>query len=45
MNSTFLWADPVTGAACVALTDRDFASGAVEAWPRFTDAVLDELRR
>ncbi|MQA16223.1 MAG: serine hydrolase [Pseudonocardiaceae bacterium] len=44
-SGTFLWVDPAAGAACVALTDRDFGEWAVEAWPRFTDAVLDELRR
>ncbi|MER8003564.1 serine hydrolase domain-containing protein [Streptomyces sp. NPDC095613] len=43
-SGTFLWVDPDAGAACVALTDRDFGSWAVEAWPPFTDAVLAELR-
>jgi CubicO group peptidase (beta-lactamase class C family) len=41
---TFLWVDPDAGAACVALTNRDFGPWAVEAWPAFTDAVLAELR-
>ncbi|WP_431781668.1 serine hydrolase domain-containing protein [Streptomyces chumphonensis] len=40
---TFLWVDPVAGAACVALADRQFGEWAVEAWPPFTDAVLAEL--
>ncbi len=43
-SGTFLWVDPGAGAACVALTDRDFGPWAVEAWPPFTDAVLAELR-
>lgn len=43
-SGTFLWVDPVIGAACVALTDRDFGEWAIEAWPAFTDAVLAELR-
>jgi CubicO group peptidase (beta-lactamase class C family) len=40
---TFLWVDPVAGAACVALTDRPFGTWAAELWPPFTDAVLREL--
>ncbi|OEV12150.1 serine hydrolase domain-containing protein [Streptomyces nanshensis] len=43
-SGTFLWVDPEVGAACVALTDRDFGQWAVDAWPPFTDAVLAELR-
>ncbi|WP_156722546.1 serine hydrolase domain-containing protein [Streptomyces apocyni] len=42
-SGTFLWVDPAAGAACVALTDRDFGPWAAEAWPPFTDAVLAEL--
>jgi CubicO group peptidase (beta-lactamase class C family) len=42
-SGTFLWVDPVAGAACVALTDRDFDTWAAEVWPPFTDAVLAEL--
>ncbi|HEX2153776.1 MAG TPA: serine hydrolase domain-containing protein [Acidimicrobiia bacterium] len=38
---TFLWIDPVAGLAAVALTDRDFDKWAMEAWPIFSDAVLD----
>ncbi|MEU9139633.1 serine hydrolase domain-containing protein [Streptomyces sp. NPDC048404] len=40
---TFLWVDPAVGAACVALTDRNFGPWAVEAWTPFTDAVLAGL--
>lgn len=40
---TFLWVDPVAGAACVALADRPFGDWAIECWPPFTDAVLSEL--
>ncbi|MDT0377339.1 serine hydrolase domain-containing protein [Streptomyces sp. DSM 42041] len=42
-SGTFLWVDPEAGAACVALTDRDFGPWAVEVWPVFTDAVLAAL--
>ena len=37
---TFVWVDPVADVALVALTDRDFGPWALEAWPRFADAVL-----
>ncbi|MFI6081128.1 serine hydrolase domain-containing protein [Streptomyces sp. NPDC051217] len=43
-SGTFLWVDPDAGAACVALTDRDFGPWAIDAWPPFTDAALAELR-
>lgn len=42
-SGTFLWVDPEAGVACAALTDREFGEWAKEAWPRFSDAVLDEL--
>lgn len=41
---TFLWVDPDAELACVALADRAFGPWAVEAWPPFTDAVLEEFR-
>jgi CubicO group peptidase (beta-lactamase class C family) len=37
---TFLWVDPAAGLACGVLTDREFGDWAIEAWPRFGDAVL-----
>ena len=43
-SGTFLWVDPVAGAACAALTDRDFGAWALPLWPALTDAVLTELR-
>jgi CubicO group peptidase (beta-lactamase class C family) len=43
-SGTFLWVDPDAGAACIALTDRDFGPWAIEAWPPFTDRVLVSLR-
>ncbi len=43
-SGTFLWVDPAAGAACVALTDRDFGEWALPLWPALTDAVLTELR-
>jgi CubicO group peptidase (beta-lactamase class C family) len=42
-SGTFLWVDPRAGAACVALTDRDFGEWAIPLWPALTDAVLAEL--
>jgi CubicO group peptidase (beta-lactamase class C family) len=42
-SGTFLWVDPVTGAACIALTDRDFGQWSRDAWPSFSDTVLAEL--
>jgi CubicO group peptidase (beta-lactamase class C family) len=42
-SGTFLWVDPVAGAACIALTDRDFGPWARDAWPLFSDGVLAEL--
>jgi CubicO group peptidase (beta-lactamase class C family) len=42
-SGTFLWVDPDAGVACAALTDCEFGDWALEAWPRLSDAVLDEL--
>ena len=42
-SGTFLWVDPEAGLACGALTDREFADWAKEAWPVLGDAVLAEL--
>jgi CubicO group peptidase (beta-lactamase class C family) len=42
-SGTFLWVDPEADLACVALSDREFDDWALEAWPRLSDAVLDEL--
>lgn len=39
----FLWVDGVAGLACAVVTDLEFGPWAVESWPAFTDAVLDEL--
>lgn len=42
-SGTFLWLDPDRRLALAALTDLDFGDWALEAWPRLSDAVLDEL--
>ena len=42
-SGTFLWVDPDARVVCAALTTREFDEWAKEAWPRFADAVLDEL--
>jgi CubicO group peptidase (beta-lactamase class C family) len=43
---TFLWVDPDpdAGLALGCLTDREFDHWALEAWPAFSDAVLQEAR-
>ena len=43
-SSSFLWVDPSVGLACACLSDTDFADWAKEAWPRLSDAVLEEQR-
>jgi len=40
---TFLWVDPDAGVALGVLTDREFDTWAIGAWPRFSDAVLGEV--
>lgn len=42
-SGTFLWVDPHARVVCAVLTDREFDEWAKEAWPRLSDAVLDEL--
>jgi CubicO group peptidase (beta-lactamase class C family) len=42
-SGTFLWVDPDRGVACSALTTRPFGDWAKTAWPRLSDAVLEEL--
>ncbi len=42
-TGTFLWVDPQARVVCAALTTRNFGEWAKQAWPRFSDAVLDEL--
>jgi CubicO group peptidase (beta-lactamase class C family) len=43
-SGSFLWVDPVVGAACASLNDLEFGDWAKDAWPRLSDAVLAELR-
>lgn len=38
---TFIWVDPAIDRALVCLTDREFGSWALAAWPRLSDAVID----
>lgn len=40
-SGTFLWVDPSVRVAAVAVTDREFGPWALEAWPRFSDAILE----
>lgn len=41
---TFMWVDRPSGVGVVALTDRNFGQWAIDAWPPFSDSVLQELR-
>ena len=38
-----LWVDPAAGLACAFLCDRDFGPWAVQRWPDFSDAILEEF--
>jgi CubicO group peptidase (beta-lactamase class C family) len=42
-SGTFLWVDPERNLACAALTTREFGEWAKQAWPRLSDAVIEEL--
>lgn len=42
-SGTFLWVDPDRNVACACLTTREFGEWAKEAWPRLSDAVVEEL--
>jgi CubicO group peptidase (beta-lactamase class C family) len=41
-SGAFLWVDPEARIACACLTDREFDKWALDAWPRLSDAVLEE---
>lgn len=40
-SGSFLWVDPDAKLAAVAIADREFGPWALEAWPTFSDAVLE----
>jgi CubicO group peptidase (beta-lactamase class C family) len=42
-SGTFLWVDPEVSGALGVLTDLEFGDWAKEAWPRLSDAVVEEL--
>ncbi|MQY20558.1 serine hydrolase domain-containing protein [Nocardia macrotermitis] len=42
-SGTFLWVDPKSGVACVALSDENFGDWARAAWPPLSDSVLTEF--
>ena len=42
-SGTFLWVDPDSDVALGCLTDLDFGDWAKEAWPRLSDAVVEEI--
>jgi CubicO group peptidase (beta-lactamase class C family) len=44
-SGTFLWVDPEAGVALGVLTNLDFGDWSKEAWPRLSDAVLEELQQ
>ncbi|NNK92109.1 MAG: beta-lactamase family protein [Acidimicrobiia bacterium] len=41
---TYLWVDPDAGLACVALTDREFDTWALDVWPATNDHVIERYR-
>jgi len=41
-SGSFLWVDPAVGLACAVLSGRAFDRWAADAWPVFSDAVLEE---
>ena len=41
-SGTFLWVDPEQQLALACLTDLEFGAWAMDAWPRLSDAVLEE---
>jgi CubicO group peptidase (beta-lactamase class C family) len=43
-SGTFLWVNPDADVALGVLTDREFGNWAKAAWPKLSDAVLDEER-
>jgi CubicO group peptidase (beta-lactamase class C family) len=43
-SGAFLWVDPDAAVALACLTDLDFGPWAMEAWPRLSNAVLEEIR-
>jgi CubicO group peptidase (beta-lactamase class C family) len=44
-SGTFLWVDPEVPLALCCLTDREFDPWSLEAWPKLSDDVLDEVTR
>jgi CubicO group peptidase (beta-lactamase class C family) len=42
-SGSFLWVDPEAELATVALTDREFGPWALEAWPAFSDTILQRF--
>jgi CubicO group peptidase (beta-lactamase class C family) len=40
---TFIWVDPDVDRALVVLTDRAFDRWALDAWPAFSDSVIESL--
>jgi CubicO group peptidase (beta-lactamase class C family) len=43
-SGCFLWVDPTRKLACVAVTDREFGSWAIQVWPGFCDQVRASFR-
>ena len=42
-SGAFLWVDPMLDRALVCLTDRDYGSWALDAWPVLSDAIIAAL--
>lgn len=43
-SGTFMWVDPALDRALVCLTDREYGPWALDAWPRFSDAIIEAHR-
>jgi len=42
-SGSFLWVDPQAMLACAALSGRNFGTWALQAWPLFSDTVVEEF--
>ena len=44
-SGTFLWVDPTRALSLVVLTDREFGEWSKAAWPKLSDALLEEVEQ
>src|SRR5919197_1566088 len=43
-SGSFLWVDPEPGLALASLSDLEYGPGAMEAWPKLSDDVLEAVK-